>query len=109
LSDEYSTKTAASTGLRRFAGRWRRCRSIRQERIALPAGEAELGEVDLSLGAGLRLEADQRLRGWLGALARYIGSELADSAGVPDRLQFIEEPRGGELRVELQASMNNSH
>ena len=77
-----------------------------QQREARAPGEADLGEIELRLVAGRRLEADDRLRRRPRADARHVRFELAIAAGVARGTTLLEQPDGRQLRVGHQPLLN---
>ncbi|MDB4909138.1 MAG: hypothetical protein JWO05_3922 [Gemmatimonadetes bacterium] len=72
------------------------------QRVALAPRQAELGEVDLRLMAGRRLEPHERLGLRPGPDAGDIVTHLGDPARVAGGADLLEQPHRGELGVGRQ-------
>lgn len=73
-----------------------------EQGVAAAPREAEVGEVDLGLHPGRRLEADLRLFGRPGPDRPDVLLELRVAARVARRPDLRQEPHGGQLRVGVQ-------
>jgi hypothetical protein len=74
--------------------------------VAFAPGQAHLGEIDLALVPGRRLEAHDRLRLGSGPDPADEHLELGETPGVPRGPDLLEEPDGRELGISLEALSN---